>query len=87
MRLSALEICCDGALLTWRRRFLRARRFNPQEAFKQFKDTEDWRNQNDIVELYSKIDAEEYEATRRLVISSESSASAPNNNRHSIPNG
>ncbi|KAF2122486.1 CRAL-TRIO domain-containing protein [Lophiotrema nucula] len=47
-------------------RFLRARRFNPLEAFKQFKDTEDWRNQNDIVGLYSKIDAEEYEATRRL---------------------
>ncbi|KAF2177878.1 CRAL/TRIO domain-containing protein [Zopfia rhizophila CBS 207.26] len=47
-------------------RYLRARRFHPQEAFKQFKDTEDWREENHLVELYDTIEVEEYEQTRRL---------------------
>ncbi|KAF2466485.1 CRAL/TRIO domain-containing protein [Lindgomyces ingoldianus] len=47
-------------------RYLRARRFNHQEAFKQFKDTEDWRVENNVVDLYDSIEAEEYEQTRRL---------------------
>ncbi|KAF2738023.1 CRAL/TRIO domain-containing protein [Polyplosphaeria fusca] len=47
-------------------RFLRARRFNPPEAFKQFKATEDWRKEHDVVGLYEKIDTDEFEQTRRL---------------------
>ncbi|KAF2129997.1 CRAL/TRIO domain-containing protein [Dothidotthia symphoricarpi CBS 119687] len=47
-------------------RFLRARRFIPQEAFKQFKETEDWRRDHNILELYGAIEAAEYEQTRRL---------------------
>lgn len=47
-------------------RFLRARRFVPQEAFKQFKDTEDWRKEHGIDELFLTIEVEEFERTRRL---------------------
>lgn len=56
----------SGAL-TGNRRFLRARRFVPQEAFKQFKDTEDWRKENKLSEIFNTIEIEEYEQTRRLV--------------------
>ncbi|KAJ4309523.1 hypothetical protein N0V94_008888 [Neodidymelliopsis sp. IMI 364377] len=47
-------------------RFLRARRFVPQEAFKQFKDTEDWRKEQNIVSLFETIEVDEYEQTRQL---------------------
>ncbi|GAB7361349.1 hypothetical protein MBLNU230_g1405t1 [Neophaeotheca triangularis] len=47
-------------------RYLRARKFNPQEAFAQFKETEDWRKENELDKLYETIDIEEYEQTRRL---------------------
>ncbi|KAJ4348254.1 uncharacterized protein N0V89_009626 [Didymosphaeria variabile] len=47
-------------------RFLRARRFVPTEAFKQFKDTEDWRKEHGINDLFFNIDVDEFEATRRL---------------------
>ncbi|KAF2623475.1 CRAL/TRIO domain-containing protein [Macroventuria anomochaeta] len=47
-------------------RFLRARRFVPQDAFKQFKDTEDWRKDQNIVDLFETIEVEEYEQTRQL---------------------
>lgn len=47
-------------------RYLRARKFTPKDAFKQFKDTEDWREENHLVELYDTIDIGEYEETRRL---------------------
>ncbi|KAL6171619.1 hypothetical protein ACJQWK_02629 [Exserohilum turcicum] len=47
-------------------RYLRARRFIPQEAFKQFKDTEDWRKENKLNEIFTTIDTDEYEQTRRL---------------------
>ncbi|ORY15906.1 CRAL-TRIO domain-containing protein [Clohesyomyces aquaticus] len=47
-------------------RYLRARRFNPQEAYKQFKETEDWRIETKVGDLYDSIDTEEYEQTRRL---------------------
>jgi hypothetical protein len=53
----------DVALL----RFLRARRFDLEGAFKQFKDTEDWRKENQIEKVYENIDRDEYEETRRLV--------------------
>jgi hypothetical protein len=46
---------------------LRARRFVPPEAFKQFKDTEDWRKENKLSEIFNTIEIEEYEQTRRLV--------------------
>ncbi|KAF2144392.1 uncharacterized protein K452DRAFT_245186 [Aplosporella prunicola CBS 121167] len=48
-------------------RYLRARRFDPQEALKQFVDTENWRKENRLEELYEDmIDIKEYEETRRL---------------------
>ncbi|KAK4549026.1 hypothetical protein LTR36_007482 [Oleoguttula mirabilis] len=47
-------------------RYLRARKFVPSEAFGQFKDTEDWRKENDLDNLYATIDVDEYEQTRRL---------------------
>lgn len=47
-------------------RYLRARKFSPEEAFGQLKDTEDWRAENQLDELYNTIDIEEYEQTRRL---------------------
>ena len=47
-------------------RYLRARKFIPQEAFVQFKDTEDWRKDTQIDALYESIDIDEYEQTRRL---------------------
>ncbi|KAH7138302.1 CRAL-TRIO domain-containing protein [Dendryphion nanum] len=47
-------------------RFLRARRFIPQEAFKQFKDTEDWRKEHGIDDLFHTIEVEEFEQTRQL---------------------
>lgn len=47
-------------------RFLRARKFEPVEAFKQFSDTETWRKTNRIEELYETIEVAGYEETRRL---------------------
>ncbi|KAF2760865.1 CRAL/TRIO domain-containing protein [Pseudovirgaria hyperparasitica] len=47
-------------------RYLRARKFNAQEAYGQFKDTEDWRKENNLEELYERINVGEYEATRKL---------------------
>nr|POE96905.1 sec14 cytosolic factor [Quercus suber] len=47
-------------------RYLRARKFVPQDAFGQFKDTEDWRKENKIDALYQTIDIDEYDQTRRL---------------------
>lgn len=56
-----------GGALTAYRRYLRARRFVPQEAFKQFKDTEDWRKENKLDQIFETIETEEFEETRRLV--------------------
>lgn len=50
-----------------RRRYLRARKWVPEDAFKQLKDTEDWRKENKIEELYDTIDVEDYDQARRLV--------------------
>ncbi|MCJ1394477.1 hypothetical protein MMC18_007355 [Xylographa bjoerkii] len=47
-------------------RFLRARRFVPQDALQQFTDTEAWRESNRIGDLYNNIDIKDYEETRRL---------------------
>jgi hypothetical protein len=54
-------------LLTALRRYLRARKFVPKDALGQFKDTEDWRVENHVEDLYDRVDANEFEATRRLV--------------------
>lgn len=48
-------------------RFLRARRWVPEDAFKQFKETEDWRVANDIDVLYRTIEVDAYDQSRRLV--------------------
>jgi hypothetical protein len=48
-------------------RYLRARKFVPNEAFGQFKDTEDWRKEIQLEKLYDTIDVKEYEQTRVLV--------------------
>lgn len=45
---------------------MRARKFMPNEAWTQFKDTEDWRKENQLDKLYETIDIDEYEQTRRL---------------------
>ncbi|KAL5116778.1 hypothetical protein ACEQ8H_005259 [Pleosporales sp. CAS-2024a] len=47
-------------------RYLRARRFVPHEAFKQFKDTEDWRKDNRLDLIFETIEVDEFEQTRRL---------------------
>ncbi|KIW00375.1 uncharacterized protein PV09_08085 [Verruconis gallopava] len=52
----------DATLL----RYLRARKFNPPEALKQFKETEDWRRENKLDQLYDTMDIAEYEESRRL---------------------
>ncbi|KAH6894567.1 CRAL-TRIO domain-containing protein [Thelonectria olida] len=53
----------DDALLL---RYLRARRWIPEDAFQQFKETEDWRVANDIEVLYKTIELDAYEQSRRL---------------------
>ncbi|CAI7625810.1 unnamed protein product [Penicillium glandicola] len=52
----------DATLL----RFLRARKFDVEGAWAQFKDTEDWRKDNAIEELYENISVDSYEAARRM---------------------
>ncbi|KAK2038720.1 CRAL/TRIO domain-containing protein [Colletotrichum somersetense] len=47
-------------------RYLRARRWVPEDALVQFKDTEEWRAANDIDVLYRTIDLDAYEQSRRL---------------------
>jgi hypothetical protein len=50
-----------------RSRFLRARKFQLEPAYKQFIEAEKWASDNRIAELYETIDVDEYEATRKLV--------------------
>ncbi|KAK5658402.1 hypothetical protein OQA88_2379 [Cercophora sp. LCS_1] len=47
-------------------RFLRARRWIVQDAYKQFSETEEWRKKNDLNALYNTIDTEAYEHSRSL---------------------
>lgn len=49
------------------RRFLRARKFDVEAAWGQFKDTEDWRRDNALDKLYENIDVDSYESARRMV--------------------
>ncbi|KAI2629544.1 CRAL/TRIO domain-containing protein [Hypoxylon sp. NC1633] len=47
-------------------RFLRARKFVPEDAYGQFSETERFRSANQIEVLYDTIDIESYEASRKL---------------------
>ncbi|ORX37620.1 CRAL-TRIO domain-containing protein [Kockovaella imperatae] len=47
-------------------RFLRARKFDPPAAVKQFSETEEWRKTLRVDEVFDSIDVDEYEETRRL---------------------
>ncbi|KAG6333729.1 hypothetical protein ID866_5357 [Astraeus odoratus] len=49
-----------------RRRFLRARRYDVAKAYKQFADTEAWRKQNDVDDLFKNFDRDEMESARRF---------------------
>ncbi|KAF4988736.1 hypothetical protein FDECE_14947 [Fusarium decemcellulare] len=47
-------------------RYLRARRWVVEDAYQQFKDTEEWRKANDLDVLYNTIELSAYEQSRRL---------------------
>ncbi|KAI1302733.1 CRAL-TRIO domain-containing protein [Xylaria venustula] len=47
-------------------RYLRARKWVPQDAYGQFAETEKFRNANEIDKLYDTIDIDSYEASRKL---------------------
>ncbi|WVR04897.1 hypothetical protein IAU60_001909 [Kwoniella sp. DSM 27419] len=54
----------DATLL----RYLRARRFQVEPAVQHFSSTEQYRQQNRLIELYDEMDVDEYEQARRLFI-------------------
>ncbi|KAK7676368.1 hypothetical protein QCA50_020672 [Cerrena zonata] len=47
-------------------RFLRARRFDPLKAQKQFSDAEAWRTKHDVNELYATFPPDEFESAKRF---------------------
>lgn len=47
-------------------RYLRARRWIPEEALKQFSDSHIWRTANDLDVLYHTIELDSYEQSRRM---------------------
>ncbi|KAE9402330.1 CRAL/TRIO domain-containing protein [Gymnopus androsaceus JB14] len=47
-------------------RFLRARKFDPLKAYKQFADTETWRTKHDVDRLFKEFDPVEFEDARRF---------------------
>ncbi|KAI0350345.1 CRAL/TRIO domain-containing protein [Trametes cingulata] len=47
-------------------RFLRARRFDPQKAMKQFADAEAWRKKHNVDALYATFPVDEFESARRF---------------------
>ncbi|KAI0325045.1 CRAL/TRIO domain-containing protein [Cubamyces sp. BRFM 1775] len=47
-------------------RFLRARRFDPQKAYKQFADAEAWRKKHNVDALYATFPVDEFERARRF---------------------
>lgn len=55
-----------GGLIDYSR-YLRARRFVPEDAFAQFKDTEIWRKENKLEALYENIDIKDYQEARSVV--------------------
>ncbi|KAH9973921.1 CRAL/TRIO domain-containing protein [Russula compacta] len=52
----------DATLL----RFLRARKFDPAKAHKQFASTETWRRKNDVLNVYATFDPDELESAKRF---------------------
>ncbi|KAI0290108.1 CRAL/TRIO domain-containing protein [Multifurca ochricompacta] len=52
----------DATLL----RFLRARKFDPIKAHKQFAATEAWRSKNNVLQLYATFDQDEFESAKRF---------------------
>lgn len=48
------------------RRFLRARRFDPAKAQKQFADAESWRAKHNVDELFETFPVDEFEASKRF---------------------
>jgi hypothetical protein len=49
------------------RRYLRARNYDPQAAFKQYSTTASWRETLRLNDTYDNADVSNFEATRRLV--------------------
>ncbi|KAI0246368.1 CRAL-TRIO domain-containing protein [Lactifluus subvellereus] len=47
-------------------RFLRARKFDPVKAHKQFAATEAWRRKNDVLNLYAAFDPDDLESAKRF---------------------
>jgi len=47
-------------------RFLRARRFDPAKAQKQFADAETWRSKNNVDELFATFPVDEFESSKRF---------------------
>ena len=56
----------NRVLCTQFSRFLRARRWDPSKALKQFSDTATWRKKNDVDNLFANFDPEEFESSRRF---------------------
>lgn len=54
---------------TCSRRYLRARKFEVNDALKQLKDTEIWRETNKVDELYDTFDVDSFEEARKVVSS------------------
>ena len=52
-------------VLSGPRRFLRARRFDPAKAQKQFAEWIAWRKEWDVDNLFANFDEDEFEASRR----------------------
>jgi len=67
------------------RRYLRARKWSIQEAFKQFQDTEDWRKANEVDVLYESFDDEAFEQSRRMVCIQRPTLSASGRRRRGWP--
>ena len=49
------------------RRFIRGHAFNIDSAFRQYKLTRAWRDNNHLLDLYNSIDVNDYEETRKMV--------------------
>lgn len=56
-----------GTLLTGYRRYLRARKFDPNAAFKKYAASAAWRREIDLEGTYDSVDVENFETIRRLV--------------------
>ena len=56
-----------GTLLTGYRRYLRARKFDSNAAFKQYTASAAWRRETDLEGTYDSVDVEKFETIRRLV--------------------